>query len=985
MAAGSRAMLVMFGMPCVVSGDRRHDIPETAPAYLGLFLAAQSGWTARETVAAYLWPEAPTERAQHNLRVAINRLGVLLRAWGLADALQAERRRLRLTVASDLGDFRDAMASGDWARAGALPGGPLLDGLQCTPYPALAEWLSVEREALRRAWRKALVEAAQIGAAIDDALSRYVAAFASDGEAVTLLAARMAAAGRSLEAREVIAAFRRAASDELSADELQGYLRRMGETAAALVPAAPAAGADALLGRDTELAALDALLKAHRWLTLAGLPGSGKSSLVRRWLADQPPSHLGPRWVRVDLNERSTAASVALALVAKLGVQPGPRRHATGPLQQLPLLEGLVVLDGLDPGNMADGLSMLLHTLASDSPKLRVLAVARGPLGVAGERVHRLKGLSVQRGAEGEPSEAAQLLVREAQRMRPHALWPDIGNEAERIARLCEGLPLALKLAASWCRWLEPQAMAAVLERSVRNAAGTFDDTLHTWLAAPWDRLTASQQRILGSLSLFPRAFDMATAVAATAASPADIEGLQSQCLLEVEEEPAPQLRLHALVREFAGARMNASPALRRESIGRYLGAVDALLGPRPVEAGHPVFGAAQVSLCIDEVMSAWPLALETGALDHMQVLSAALLAWHDAQGEYATGARHLALALEALDETVAPEAAVLARVQAARATLSYRASDYDAATTLAQETCRLGHSTGQRRTVRMGLNILGLSHWMALRLDDARAAFAQGLASAIEDGERRGESIFSSNLALVEKSRGDYTAAEAIWRRSIELGRATSDWLRLCSHLNNLANLLRQTRRFEECEALAQECLRLTHEHALDGERPFALVGLALLQHETGHPDRAEQYLVLIDDCDADSIEGPVRAGAAQLRAQMALDRGDGEAALQQLARALEISVGNDDAANRAEALMLYGEWLARHDGRPNEALRLWSALSHTPSIHASLKDELAKRLGGMGQGLELGPAERADLGLAVEQALATARQRRPQAAGAR
>ena len=98
-----------------------------------------------------------------------------------------------------------------------------------------------------------------------------------------------------------------------------------------------------------------------------------------------------------------------------------------------------------------------------------------------------------------------------------------------------------------------------------------------------------------------------------------------------------------------------------------------------------------------------------------------------------------------------------------------------------------------------------------------------------------------------------------------------------------------------------------------------------------------------------------------------------------------LEVCVRNDDAPNRAEALMLYGDWLARHDGRPNEALRLWSALIQMPSTHASLKDELAKRLIGMEQSGELEPAERVDFGLTVEQALATARQRRPQTANAR
>lgn len=977
MGTGSAAKLVLLGAPCVVSAGQRHDMPETAPAYLGLFLAAQNGWVARESVSAYLWPDASTERAQHNLRVALNRLGALLQPWGLADALQAERRRLRLSVDSDLADFRAALAAGDWARAGSLPQGPLLDGLQCAPYPALAEWLSVEREALRRAWRKSLVEAAQTGTPVDGPLGRYVAAYPSDGEAASLLAARMAASGRPLEAQDVIASFRRAAADELSPGEVEAYVARIEQTAAALAPSGPGAESLDVLGRRTELGQLQAATRMHRWVTVVGLAGSGKSSLVRRWLAQRATDAPGERRVRVELNERSTAASTVQAMVSALATTPVPRRDPASPLAQLPGLAGLVVLDGLDPGNFGDELHALLHTMATACPDLRVVAASRAPLGVGGEQVQRLQGLSVRRPADGGRSDAAVLFLREAQRMRPNPRWAQLDTEVERIARLCDGLPLALKLAASWSRWLEPQVIAVELERSARRGAGAFDPSLHGWLAAPWQRLSAVQQQALHALSLFPGSFDMGAAVA-VAAAPADaIEALQAQCLVEIEDDPgrSPRLRLHALVRAFAAAQRSDARSPRREAIGRFLVMVDARLGPRHSEGGQPIFDAAPVSACIDDVMAAWPLALETGALEPMQILASALLTWHEASGDYRVGAQRLALALDALDETAPAEAAVLARLHVARATLLYRAGDYDGAEVLTRHAMRLGEATGQRRVVRRALNVLGLSRWMTLQLDPARNAFEQGLASAIEDGESRGEAAFTSNLALIDKYRGDYVAAEAGLRRGVELARAMDAWSGAVSTLNNLANLLRHLRRFDEAEALAQECLRLTHEHALQAERPFALMGLALLQRACGRLDRAEQYLSLFDACPTDTVEGSVRTGALLLRARLALDRGDGATALQRIAQALRACTETDDAANRAEALMLYGQWLGVHDGRPDEALQLWAALLSAPSVQAMLKDELRDRLVGFDHTGPVPPAADVDLALCVEQALATAR----------
>src|SRR6185436_6776542 len=99
----------LLGEPYVVATDgSRQAVPETAPAYLGLFLAAQSQWRSRESVAAHLWPDLSDERAQHNLRVALNRLGALLERWDASGALHAERRRVRLDLPSDLAAFRDA-------------------------------------------------------------------------------------------------------------------------------------------------------------------------------------------------------------------------------------------------------------------------------------------------------------------------------------------------------------------------------------------------------------------------------------------------------------------------------------------------------------------------------------------------------------------------------------------------------------------------------------------------------------------------------------------------------------------------------------------------------------------------------------------------------------------------------------------------------------------------------------------------------------
>lgn len=958
-----------------------HELPDTAPAYLGLFLASQGAWVARETVAAYLWPELPTERAQHNLRVALNRLQALLQGLGVADALQAERRRLRLDVASDLAEFRQSMEAGYWAQAAALPQGPLLQGARFLPYPALAEWLEVEREAQRRAWRQALVEAAAAASPIEAAASRYLQHHPADAEVASLLATHLAAAGQPQRAQDIIDTFSRAASDELPPDDHALSVGQVQRAVAAVVAAAggsPAerAGHAPPLGREADMARLDAAVAAHRWVSVVGLPGVGKSTLVAAWLGqrEQAGASVLPL-VRVALHAQSTAVELYETLLGALAGKA--RRAGLGPgtaaaLAALVEARGLVVLDGLDPAGLDLDLAALVRALAERCPGLCVLATSRQPLALPGEQVLRIGGLGV------EPAgAAAQLFLREARRAAPQHRWAGREHDVDRIVQLCQGLPLALKLAAAWCRWIEPGDVATEITRSAGAGAGSggaFDASLHTWIAAPVARLPAAQQQALTALSLFPAAFGMRSAVAVAGVGAADIEALTASCLVEVEPGSPPQLALHSLVRAFAGAQLAQTPARRREACARYLADVEARLEVTRSEHGQLVIGAEQVAACVADVHAAWPLALELGALATLPALVQALHTWHEDTGAATAGERLLAAAPAALDEDVPAEAAVLARVQVARATLLYRAGDHDVAERVAQHAERLARATGQRRVQRMAINIAGLSRWMTMQLDAAQEAFEQGLAAAIADEEQRGRAVFAANLALVAKARGDYAMAERALREALDVDLAVGDWRAATTCMNNLGNLLRQQGRLDECGAVAQECLRLTHEHALDTQRPFALIGLALLRQAQGRLAEAEQYLALLQACGEACIEEPVRAGAAQLRARMALDRGDGDAALGFIAHGLRVSASSDDAMNRAEALLLYGRWLAEHAGRGTEALRLWATLLHAPSAHAALRDGLRAELARLGQAEPTAPATPVDLSLAAEEAMAAA-----------
>jgi tetratricopeptide (TPR) repeat protein len=403
--------------------------------------------------------------------------------------------------------------------------------------------------------------------------------------------------------------------------------------------------------------------------------------------------------------------------------------------------------------------------------------------------------------------------------------------------------------------------------------------------------------------------------------------------------------------------------------VARYVAWLGHRLGrPRVVE-GQPLFDAAVVTPLIDEVVQGWALAMETGEAAAMLWLLGALVSWHEANGEFEGALRRLAPALEALDESMPAEAATLTALQVARASLTYRAGDFEVAARLGLDAHRRATRTGQVGLGRLGLNIVGLSRWMQARLPEAQAAFEQALASAAASDDLSAQRRLEGNLALVEKAQGRYAAAEARWRRGLDLAMIETAWGAAVSYLNNLGNLLRQQGRLDECEPLAIEALRLCHQHGLDGIRPFALIGLALLHAAKGQRDTAREYLDLVESSNPANMESSVEAGAAQLRATLALEEGAQEQAHEHIVRALKICQRHDDGANRAEALEIHGRWLWAQ-GRRREAEALWRTLLKAPSISAVLRDRLNAHLQTHGLSMnDDGPS--VDTALVVERLL--------------
>jgi tetratricopeptide (TPR) repeat protein/DNA-binding SARP family transcriptional activator len=922
--------LRLLGVAQVDAGSTRMDIPDTAPAYLALYLAAQGDWVPREVLAAYLWPEHAAERAQHNLRVALNRLRPLLERWGLAEGLAAERRRVRLRIDSDLAALRAAVQQRAWLDGLALIQGPFLPTVTFDAYPLLQEWATVERESVRRLWRDCLLAAADAGTVHEELLDRYLRHHPDDIEVAQVRVARATAAGAPSEAAAAMSAFEDA--DARSAAPGDGALHALRSIRAAVAGATNAWPGHQLLGRAEDIERLDRLVQVHRLVTVTGLPGVGKSSVVQAWSArsaDVPVFLLG-------IGESSTPESLAGRLLRAL--HHGDSRVGVDDVVAKLAGEAFILaIDGLDQaaGSM-ERFARFVSALLAGCSDSRIVIASRQPTGLPDEVVMTIGGLRVEPLDHESRAPSAVLFADIARAARPTA---DLSNAAaiHRVLQLTGGHPLAVRLAASWLRFLSLEEIAVQLQGLGVNAA--LDTGLEAVVEETVRRLDHRDRDVAEQLAVFASDFDVVSAAAVSGSTVGDVERLVRMGLLLNDMGSGFRLRLHPLVRARLAAALRRR-AQWRDTVRRFIDDVDRRLGDRSRPEGMPVFSATQVDPFIEDVLHAWALALQAVDAVSVQGLAQALLAWAEERGAFTLVAKALSGAADVFDPTQPVHCAALATAEVARASLWIRLGDYDAAETIARRAARLARQSGQNRQHRRALNAIGISLWMQMRMEEARAVFVEGLQAAVEADDRKGQQKMGANLALVEKGLGRWAQAESTMREVLQLAREEHAWDSVCELLNNLGNLAVVQNRFDEAQRCHEEAVRVAREHHLDSNLPFSFVNLAHLHFVRGDRTRAQEYVALTRRW---PLEPPVAASAFMIEARCFIAAGDRTAASIAALEALEIAARAGDRANQLEALAIYATWL-RHFEDPPAGDRLLAEIAASPLTHAELHEDLSR-----------------------------------------
>jgi DNA-binding SARP family transcriptional activator len=126
-----------------------------ALALLALLAVAGEQGLSRSRVLAYLWPESNSERARNNLKQTLFALRRNLSQPLLLPATSV----LRLdpaAIKTDLAEFEDASARGNWLETVTSYRGPFLDGFYVPGLREFEHWAETERARLAKRYQLAL-------------------------------------------------------------------------------------------------------------------------------------------------------------------------------------------------------------------------------------------------------------------------------------------------------------------------------------------------------------------------------------------------------------------------------------------------------------------------------------------------------------------------------------------------------------------------------------------------------------------------------------------------------------------------------------------------------------------------------------------------------------------------------------------------------------------------------------------------------------